>query len=101
MYISSAVKKKLLQLLGAFAFAPLAVHATVHAPAEHLLLTETHVYAAAARYVHTAVSAGLKADWYIEHKLVLTPGHGESPASHPSRDGGPTRDEDAPHPRAA
>ena len=57
-------KKKLLQLLGAFAFAPLAVHATVQAPAEHLLLTEAHVYAAAARYVHTAVAAGFTAGWY-------------------------------------
>ena len=92
----SLKNKKLLQLLRAFAFAPRAVHATVHTPAEHFLLTETHVYAAAARYVHTAVAAGLTAGWYIEHKLVLTPGHGESTASHPSRDGGPTHGEDAP-----
>ena len=89
-------KKKLLQLLRAFAFAPRAVHATVHTPAEHFLLTETHVYAAAARYVHTAVAAGFTAGWYIEHKLVLTPGHGESAASHPSPDCGPTHGEDAP-----
>ena len=68
------MQKKSLQLLRAFAFAPLAGHATVQAPAEHLLLTETHVYAAAARYVHTAVAAGFTAGWYNEHKLGLTPG---------------------------
>ena len=89
-------QKKLLQPLRAFAFAPLAVHAAVHSPAGHLLLTETHVYAAAARYVHTAVAAGFTAGWYIEHKLALTPGHGESAASHPSPDGGRTHGEDAP-----
>ena len=86
----------LIQPLRAFAFAPLAVHAAVHSPAGHLLLTETHVYAAAARYVHTAVAAGFTAGWYIEHKLALTPGHGESAASHPSPDGGRTHGEDAP-----
>ena len=86
----------MLQPLRAFAFAPLAVHAAVHSPAGHLLLTETHVYAAAARYVHTAVAAGFTAGWYIEHKLALTPGHGESAASHPSPDGGRTHGEDAP-----
>ena len=46
--------------------------------------------------MHTAVAAGFTAGWYIEHKLVLTPGHGESTASHPSPDGGQTHGEDAP-----
>jgi hypothetical protein len=84
----SVTRQKLLQALFALSPSRLAGHAAVHSPGVHLLLTETHVYAAAARYVHAAVAAGFTAGWYIEHKLVLTRHGEEHTASLPGPDNG-------------
>jgi hypothetical protein len=94
---SRCTEKKLLQVLFALSPSRLAGHAAFHSPGVHLLLTETHVYAAAARYVHAAVAAGFTAGWYIEHKLVLTRHGEEHTASHPGPDNGLSGGEDAAH----
>ena len=90
-------QKKLLLVFFALPLSRLAGHAAVHAPEAHLLLTGIHVYAAAARYVHTAVAAGFTAGWYIEHKLVLAHHGEERTAGHPGTDDGLSGGEGAAH----